>query len=69
MSTDPDIPHTSAAGLMEHVAAPIDADAAAQALKHGARGAFVVAGIATGLLFIGWLAFYFLLFLPRGSVG
>jgi len=59
MSTDPDIPHTSAAGLMEHVAAPIDADAAAQALKHGARGAFVVAGIATGLLFIGWLAFYF----------
>jgi hypothetical protein len=38
-------------------------------LKHGARGAFVVAGISAGLLFIGWLAFYFLLFLPRGSVG
>jgi hypothetical protein len=54
---------------MEHVAAPIDADAAAQALKHGARRAFVVALIATGLLFIGWLAFYFLLFLPRGPVG
>jgi hypothetical protein len=68
MSTDPDIPHT-AAGLMEHVAAPIDADAAAQCLKHGARGAFVVAGISAGLLFIDWLAFYFLLFLPRGSVG
>jgi hypothetical protein len=30
MSTDPDVPHTSAAGLMEHVAAPINADAAAQ---------------------------------------
>jgi hypothetical protein len=30
MSTDSDVPHTSAAGLMEHVAAPIDADAAAQ---------------------------------------
>jgi hypothetical protein len=69
MSTDPDIPHTSAAGLMEHVAAQIDADAAAQCLKHGARGAFVVAAIAAGLLFIGWLAFYFLLFLPRGLVG
>jgi hypothetical protein len=55
--------------LMEHVAAPIDADAAAQALKHGAPGAFVVPGISAGLLFIGWLAFYFLLFLPRGSVG
>ena len=69
MSTDPDISHTSADGLMEHVAAPIDADAAAQCLKHGARGAFVVAGISAGLLFIGWLAFYFFLFLPRGPVG
>jgi hypothetical protein len=61
--------HQSAAHSPENVAAPIDADAAAQALKYGARGAFVVAGIATGLLFIGRLAFYFLLFLPRGSVG
>ena len=69
MSTEPDIPHTSAAGLMEHVAAPIDAEAAARCLKHGARGAFVVAGISAGLLFIGWLAFYFFLFLPRGPVG
>ena len=40
MSTDPDISHTSAAGLTGHVAAPNDADAAAQCLKHGARGAF-----------------------------
>ena len=69
MSTDPDVPHTSSAGLIEHVATPIDADSAAETLKDGARGAFVVAGIAVGLLFIGWLAFYFLLFLPRGSVG
>ena len=30
MSTDSDVPHTSAAGMIEHVAAPIDADAAAQ---------------------------------------
>ena len=69
MSTDPDVPHTSSAGLIEHVATPIDADSAAETLKHGARGAFVVAGIAVGLLFIGWLAFYFFLFLPRGSGG
>ena len=69
MSTDPDISHTSAAGLTGHVAAPNDADAAAQCLKHGARGAFVVAVISAGLVLIGWLAFYFLLFLPRGSVG
>jgi hypothetical protein len=44
-------------------------DAVAQALKHGPVGALVVASIAAGLLFIGWLAFYFLLFLPRGAVG
>jgi hypothetical protein len=32
-------------------------------------GAFFVAGIAAGLLFAGWLAFYFLLFMPRGAIG
>jgi hypothetical protein len=41
--------HHSAAHSPENVAAPIGADEAAQALKHGARGAFVVAGIAAGL--------------------
>ena len=43
--------------------------AAAQALKNGPVGALVVASIAVGLLFAGWLAFYFLLFLPRGAIG
>ena len=62
-------PHYSAAHLPEHVDAPIGADEAAQALRHGPLGALVVASIAVGLLFIGWLAFYFLLFLPRGAVG
>jgi hypothetical protein len=33
------------------------------------RGALVVAGIAVAVLFLGWIAFYFLLFLPRGAVG
>ena len=61
--------HSSAAALPEHVAAPISADAAAAALRHGPRGALIVAGIATALLLIVWLAFYFLLFLPRGAVG
>jgi hypothetical protein len=50
-----DEPHHSAAERPEHVAAPI--------------GALVVAGIAVALLFIGWMAFYFLLFLPRGPIG
>ena len=59
----------SAASSAEHVSAPMRSDAAAEALRHGPRGAFFVAGISTALLFVGWLAFYFLLFMPRGSVG
>ncbi|HTR16360.1 MAG TPA: hypothetical protein VMI52_04920 [Acetobacteraceae bacterium] len=50
-------------------AAPIDVKAAAEALKYGPRGALLVSSIAVGLLFLGWLAFYFLLFLPRGAIG
>jgi F0F1-type ATP synthase assembly protein I len=42
---------------------------AAQALRNGPIGAYIVAGIAVGLLFIGWLVFYFFLFMPRGSIG
>jgi hypothetical protein len=61
--------HQSAAASPEHVAAPIDSDAAAAALKHGPRGALLVAAVAISLLLAGWLAFYFLLFLPRGSIG
>ena len=61
--------HQSAADRPEHVAAPIGPDEAAQALRNGPVGAFVVASIAVALLFIGWMAFYFLLFLPRGPVG
>lgn len=61
--------HHSAAHLPEHVAAPIGADEAARALRQGPIGALVVASIAVALLFLGWLAFYFLLFIPRGAVG
>jgi len=56
-----------------HSAAPADgsvsAEDAAQALRNGPTGAYFVAGIAVGLLFLGWLAFYFLVFLPRGAIG
>ena len=61
--------HSSAAHLPEHVAAPIGAEEAAEALKNGPTGALVIACIAVGILFIGWLAFYFLLFVPRGPIG
>jgi hypothetical protein len=54
----------------EDVAGPAAAaDAAAQALRNGPIGAFAVASIAVGLLLVGWLAFYFLLFIPRGPSG
>ena len=52
-----------------HAGAPVSAEDAAQALRDGPIGAYLVASIAVGLLFLGWLAFYFLLFLPRGAIG
>jgi hypothetical protein len=62
-------PHPSAVSSIENVAEPIDARTAALVLKEGPRGALVLAGISVALLFVGWLAFYFLLFIPRGPVG
>jgi hypothetical protein len=61
--------HQSAADRPERAAGPIGPDEAAQVLRNVPIGAFVVASIAVALLFIGWIAFYFLLFLPRGPVG
>ena len=38
-------------------------------LRDGPRGAFVLAFVAVALLFVGWLLFYFLIFMRRGNVG
>jgi len=43
--------------------------AAAVQLQDVPHGAFALAGAAVGLLLIGWLLVYFLVFLPRGPVG
>jgi hypothetical protein len=40
-----------------------------RAMAEVPRGAIAVAGTAVGLLLIGWFLIYFLVFLPRGSVG
>jgi hypothetical protein len=69
MSDNLNNPQASAAGAPKHSPPPIDAELAAALLKQGPRGALAVAGFAVGLLFIGWLLFYFLLFIPRGSIG
>ena len=64
-----DIPYQSTPDRVEHVAASTGPDDAAEALKNGPIGALVISAIAVGLLFIGWMAFYFLLFMPRGPIG
>jgi len=57
----------------EEPAQPIDAEpsaaAAIEALRNGPRGALIVSAVAVGVLFLGWLLFYFLVFMPRGAVG
>ena len=62
-------PQSSSTHSAADARAPVNAEDAAQALRHGPIGAYLVAGIAVGLLFLGWLAFYFLVFLPRGAIG
>jgi hypothetical protein len=37
-------------------------------VRSGPHGAVVVAGIATAIVIVLWFAFYFLVFVPRGSV-
>jgi hypothetical protein len=44
-------------------------EAVETALAITPRGAFVLAALLLGMMLAGWLAFYFLLFLPRGTVG
>lgn len=39
------------------------------AMMGSPSGAAVVSLIAVGLLMLGWLAIYFFVFLPRGTVG
>lgn len=39
------------------------------AMHGGPKGAIAVSGIAVGLLLLGWLFVYFVIFLPRGTVG
>jgi hypothetical protein len=64
-----DEPHASAENRLDHTGDLDAAKEAARAFRNGPIGALVVASIAVGLLLLGWLAFYFLLFLPRGPSG
>jgi hypothetical protein len=59
---------SSAAATSQHVAATGSIEEAREALKYGPRGALVIASISIAMLILGWLAFYFLLFMPRGDI-
>jgi len=61
--------HYTAASKPESVAPCIARESAMAALKDGPRGALIIAASAVGLLFAGWLFFYFVLFMTRGHVG
>ncbi len=56
----------SSGNVAELTGAPKEA---AVALRRGPIGALVVASIAVAILFIGWIALYFFLFIPRGPIG
>ena len=55
--------------LTEEITAEPEVTRAEEPIEEGPYGALVLAGVAVGLLFIGWLIFYFVLFMRRGYVG
>jgi len=61
----PDLP----AAPEEDVVTPAEAQAVAEAFKRGPIGALLLSSISVGLLFVGWILFFFLLFMRRGPIG
>jgi hypothetical protein len=53
----------------EEVTTDLDAPEVPHPIEEGPYGAMVLAGIAVALLFLGWLLFYFVLFMRRGYIG
>jgi hypothetical protein len=51
-------------GASEH----LDNDDLERVMQEVPRGAFALAALAVGVLLVGWLLVYFLVFLPRGMV-
>jgi hypothetical protein len=65
VSTD----HPTVARRQYSTSETADEEAVETALATTPRGAFVLSALLLGMMLAGWLAFYFLLFLPRGTVG
>jgi hypothetical protein len=69
--TEPDLVstnHPTVARPQYSISEPAGEEAIKTALAIAPRGAFVLAALLLGMMLAGWLAFYFLLFLPRGTV-
>ena len=53
----------------DHSLEPADDDAAVdEIVSQGPSGAFAVAGVATAIVVALYVAFYFVIYLPRGAV-
>ena len=63
------VDHVSAAFLDENVAFHGDAQDLERIGDAGPQGALAVAGLAVFVLLALWIAFFFFIFAPRGSVG
>ncbi|MET4177549.1 hypothetical protein [Bradyrhizobium sp. LA7.1] len=61
--------HVSAAFRRENVAFHGNDDEVLAIVAEGPRGAALVAGISVAILLTIWIAFFFFIFVPRGSVG
>jgi hypothetical protein len=61
--------HPKLVGLQKSISEPANEEAVEKALASTPRGAFVLGALLLGMMLAGWLAFYFLLFLPRGTIG
>jgi len=61
--------HVSAAFNRENVAFHGNEDEVLAIAAEGPRGAALVSGISVAVLLAIWIAFYFFIFVPRGSVG
>ena len=66
---DPPEAYVSAAFRAEHVAFHGDNDELHKIVAEAPRGAIALAGLTVAILLAIWLAFFVLVFLPRGAVG
>ena len=61
--------HVSAAFNRENVAFHGSEEEVLAIAAQGPRGAAMVAGLSVAVLLLIWVAFYFVIFVPRGQVG